>query len=80
MATVFRACSTVGNALHSHCRDHRFESGQVHTKRINIYGPLAHLVERLYGIEKVRGSNPLRSTKENNRVSESTVSTSSGFA
>ena len=25
-------------------------------------GPLAHLVERLYGIEKVRGSNPLGST------------------
>lgn len=25
-------------------------------------GPIAQLVERFYGIEKVRGSNPLRST------------------
>ncbi len=26
------------------------------------FGPVAHLVERFYGIEEVRGSNPLRST------------------
>lgn len=26
------------------------------------YGPIAHLVERFYGIEEVRGSIPLRST------------------
>ena len=26
-------------------------------------GPLAQLVERFYGIEKVTGSNPVRSTK-----------------
>src|SRR6266567_6178659 len=27
-----------------------------------IYGPVAQLGERLYGMEKVRGSSPLRST------------------
>ena len=29
------ACSTVGNAPHSHCGDHRFDSGQVHSQLTN---------------------------------------------
>src|SRR5437762_3569700 len=29
---------------------------------ISIHGPVAQLGERLYGMEKVRGSSPLRST------------------
>ena len=30
---------------------------------IDHYGPLAHLVERFHGMEEVKGSIPLRSTK-----------------
>ena len=34
-----RACSTAGNAPHSHCGDHRFDSGQVHytDKSVSIF-------------------------------------------
>ena len=36
-----RGISTVGSALHSHCRGHRFESGMLHHKRTLI------LIQRL---------------------------------
>ena len=36
--------------------------GQV--KDIGDHGPLAHLVERFHGMEEVKGSIPLRSTRK----------------
>jgi predicted RND superfamily exporter protein len=45
-----------------------FDSRQVHPGKVKIQrakvkiGPIAQLVERFYGIEEVRGSNPLGST------------------
>ena len=33
------------------------------TQVYSTYGPVAQLGERLHGMEEVRGSNPLRSTK-----------------
>ena len=41
IAYFFRGISTVGSALHSHCRGHRFESGMLHHKRTLI------LIQRL---------------------------------
>jgi hypothetical protein len=61
-------CSSAGRALQSHCRGQGFESPQLHQPTLTAHqeqlrGAVAQLGARLNGIQKVRGSSPLSSTK-----------------
>ena len=61
--------SSVGRALRSQRRGHVFESRYLHHRKqgrktlVSIFGVIAQMVERLNGIQEVRGSTPLGSTK-----------------
>ena len=42
-----RGISTVGSALHSHCRGHRFESGMLHSRTCRNAGPFSYIEENM---------------------------------
>ena len=61
-----RCFGSVGRAHRSHRWGHWFESSKHHhflSNAEDFFGALAQLVARLNGIQKVRGSTPLCSTK-----------------